>query len=221
MERHAELISTAGTIREVGARGGRLTVPLAELCDHVTAVEPSEAMREQLVATAEAWEVENVSVVASTWEEAVVEPHDLIICAHVVYTVTGIESFIRKLNDHTRKTVALISFERPATATYLPLWSHVHGEERIELPTLPQIQELLTEMGVEFTQIPLTSWAPRPFKTREQAQSECEARLFVTAGSQKSRILSEVLDSSLVEVDGGFRLKWAESHRPLIVNWNV
>jgi 2-polyprenyl-3-methyl-5-hydroxy-6-metoxy-1,4-benzoquinol methylase len=221
IDRLAELVSPDETVLDVGAGGGRLTVPLADYCSHVTAVEPSEAMRDQLAATAKAWDVNNVSIIASTWEQAVVEPHDLVVCAHVVYTVTGIESFVRKLSNHARKSVALISFERPATATYLPLWTRVHGEERIELPTLPQIRELLTEMGIEFVQTPLTAWAPRPFKTREQAQSECEARLFVAPRSNKAQVLSNVLDDSLIEVDGGLRLKWAESHRPLIVSWNV
>ena len=221
VEKLAELISPTETVLDVGAGGGRLTVPLAEYAVHVTAVEPSEAMRDQLIATADAWGVSNYSVVPSTWEEATVDAHDLVVCAHVVYTVTAIEAFVQKLNDHARKQVAIISFERPATATYSPLWSYVHGEERIELPTLAQIERLLDVLGIEFEKTPLKQWDPRPFKSREQAQSECEARLFVKAGSEKSKMLSDVLDSSLIEVDGGLRLEWAESHRPLIISWDV
>ena len=169
VERLAELLTPEQTVLDVGAGGGRLSVPLAEYCKHATAVEPSEAMREQLMATAKAWNVKNIEVVASRWEEAVVEPHDLVVCAHVVYTVTAIEAFVRKLIAHARRKVCLISFERPATATYLPLWSYVHGEERIELPTLPQIEKLLPEMGIDHEKKPLQEWAPRPFKSREQA----------------------------------------------------
>ena len=196
-------------------------IPLAEYCAHATAVEPSEAMREQLIATAEAWDVRNIEVVASRWEEAVVEPQDLVICAHVVYTVTGIEGFIRKLTSRARKAVALISFERPATATYLPLWSYVHGEERIELPTLPQIEKLPPAMGIDHRKKLLQEWALRPFKSREQALAECQARLFVKPGSEKSEMLSDVLGDSLEPVEGGFRLKWAEPHRPVIICWDV
>ncbi len=125
VERLAELVSPDGTVLDVGSGGGRLSIPLAEHCSHVTAVEPSEAMREQLIATAEEWNVQNISVVPSTWEEAEVDQHDLVVCAHVVYTVTEIESFINKLTAHARKTAALISFERPATSSYLPLWSYI------------------------------------------------------------------------------------------------
>ena len=221
VERLAELITPEQTVLDVGAGGGRLAIPLAEHCAHATAVEPSEAMREQLMATAEAWDVRNIEVVASRWEEAVVEPHDLVVCAHVVYTVTGIEGFVRKLTSKARRTVALISFERPATATYLPLWSYVHGEERIELPTLPQIEKLLPAMGIDHQKKSLQEWAPRPFKSRDQALAECQARLFVKPGSEKSEMLSGVLDDSLESVEGGFRLKWAEPHRPVIICWDV
>ncbi len=220
-EKLAELVSQDETVLDVGAGGGRLTIPLAETCAHVTAVEPSEAMREQLIATTEAWGIKNVSILATTWEEAQVEPHDLVVCAHVVYTVTAIEQFIRQLNEHARKAVALISFERPATATYLSLWPSVHGEERIQLPTLPQIEDLLTDLSINFERINLGEWLPRPFRDREQALAECQARLFVASGSDKSEKLSEVLDDSLVEVEGGLRLKWAEPHRPVIISWTV
>jgi hypothetical protein len=178
-------------------------------------------MREQLVATAASWGVQNVKVVASTWEEAVVDRHDLVVCAHVVYTVSSIESFVRKLSSHARKSVALISFARPATSTYLPLWTTVHGEERIELPTLPQIENLLSEMAIDYRKTMLQEWISRPFKSREQALAKCEARLFVARGTEKSEKLSAALDESLDEVEGGFRLKWAEPHRPVIVSWEV
>jgi len=54
VERLTELITPEQTVLDVGAGGGRLVIPLAEYCAHATAVEPSEAMREQLIATAEA-----------------------------------------------------------------------------------------------------------------------------------------------------------------------
>jgi SAM-dependent methyltransferase len=91
VERLAELVPSNGTVLDVGAGGGRLAVPLAGVCARVTAVEPSEAMREQLAATAAAWDVTNVTVLAGTWEEVEVEPHDVVICAHVAYTVREIE----------------------------------------------------------------------------------------------------------------------------------
>ncbi|MDA1279044.1 MAG: class I SAM-dependent methyltransferase [Chloroflexi bacterium] len=221
VEQLKEFIEPKDTVLDVGAGGGRLAIPLAEYCVQVTAVEPSQAMRERLIATARVWDVENVSVLSDRWEDIEVAPHDLVVCAHVVYTATHIEHFIAKLTSHARKTVALISFETPATSNYVPLWKLVHGEDRITLPTLPNIEELLSEMAIWYRKTPLESWISRPFVSRDQAISECESRLFITPGSRKSEMLADALDDSLVEVDGGYRLGWAEPHRPWIISWNA
>lgn len=220
-ERLAELVPLDGTVLDVGAGAGRLAVPLAEVCARVTAVEPSEAMRERLVATAAAWDVSNIELVASTWEQAGVAPHDVVICAHVVYTVREIENFVTKLAAHARHTVALVVFEKAAMAPYLPLWPRVHGEERIPLPALPEIERLLPQMGIEYRKIPIQERVSQAFKSREQALDESMARLFITPGSNKSAKLAEVLDDCLVEVDGGYRFEWAGPRRPWIVAWDV
>ncbi|MDP6668037.1 MAG: hypothetical protein QF357_11695, partial [Dehalococcoidia bacterium] len=44
---------------------------------------------------------------------------------------------------------------------------------------------------------------------------------FIAPGSEKSAKLAGLLDDSLVEVEGGFRLKWAEPHRPWIISWDA
>lgn len=220
-ERLAGLVSSSGTVLDVGAGGGRLAIPLAEVCARVTAVEPSEGMREQLIATAAAWDVSNINLVAGTWEDAEVAPHDLVICAHVVYTVREIENFVSKLIAHARQTVALVVFQRPAMSSYLPLWPKVHGEERIPLPALPEIEQLLPQMGIEYRKISLQERSSQSFQSRDQALDECQARLFVTPGSAKAAKLSEALDDCLVEVDDGYRFEWAQPRKLWIVAWDV
>ena len=59
------------TLIDVGAGAGRHAVPLAERLEWVTAVEPSEGMRAQIPHR------DNMTVVASTWEDAEVAPADL------------------------------------------------------------------------------------------------------------------------------------------------
>ncbi len=217
----AYLISSNETVLDVGAGAGRIALPIADHAKHVTAVEPSEGMRERMVQTAEAWGISNLSIIDSEWQRTEVEPHDLVVCAHVVYTVKDIEFFVQKLSANAKKHVALISFKRPAMAQYLPLWDSVHGEARIALPSLTEIEQLLHALVIDYEKIPLDPWISRPFKTIEQAQTESEARLFISPGSEKSQILSSVLEDSLVEVDGGYRFKWSEPHRPFIVLWNT
>ena len=87
------------TLIDVGAGTGRHVVPLAARLDWVTAVEPSEAMR-ALIAPAD-----NLTVVASAWEDAEVAPADLVICSHVLYAVAEPVPFIEKLVACARERV--------------------------------------------------------------------------------------------------------------------
>ena len=70
------------------------------------------------------------------------------LCAHVVYGVADIEPFIRKLERHARERVLILSHTASPLAQVSPFWKLVHGEERTELPTLPELLPVLWEMGI-------------------------------------------------------------------------
>ena len=145
------------TVMDVGAGAGRLAVPLSRHCRTVTAVEPSEAMRGRLTQMAEVWEASNLRVIPERWEDASPDPADIVLCAHVVYTVTDIELFTAKLDNFARELVAVILFEKPAAANYFPLWAKVHGEERLALPCSAGIHG---RSGGDGRRLPGTAAAP-------------------------------------------------------------
>src|ERR1700693_3706861 len=67
-------VSPTRTLIDAGAGTGRHAVPLSDLLEWVTAVEPSEGMR-AMMPTAD-----NMTVVASTWEDAEGAPAALVLC---------------------------------------------------------------------------------------------------------------------------------------------
>ena len=215
------MIRQTDTVLDVGAGAGRLAVPIAEHCAHVTAVEPSPAMAERMAGQAEAWGVSNLSIVEARWEDADVEPADVVVCSHVLYTVQDIEGFIQKLDRHARREVAVVLFEETAMSNYFEFWPAVHGEERVKLPSLPELKSLLTEMGIVFTATPLQEWESRPFKDRQTGVEETMARLFVGPDSEKAPVVEHAVESAVVAVDGGFRFRWARPHRPWLVRWDT
>ncbi len=220
----SKFVNASDTVLDVGAGAGRLAVPLAERCVHVTAVEPSEAMQSRLQEQANAWGLENLSIVTSTWEDAEVEPADVVVCAHVVYTVEDISGFLNKLTTHSRREVLIVVFEEPAMANYFELWNLVYGEKRIQLPSLNELKEVLTELGVTLLAEPLPEWQSRPFLDLENAYEESLARLFITPNSNNGDLttkLKSALQESLVQSDDGLRFKWARPHRPWLVRWSV
>ena len=80
-------------------RRGRHALPLAERLEWVTAVEPSEGMRALIPPR------DNMTVVASTWEDAAVAPADLFICCHVLYGVEEPVPFIAKMERSARERI--------------------------------------------------------------------------------------------------------------------
>src|ERR1700682_3292750 len=77
----APYASARKTVIDVGAGAGRHALPLAERVEWVTAVEPSEGMRAQIPPR------DNMTVIASTWQDAEVAKADLVICCHVLYGI--------------------------------------------------------------------------------------------------------------------------------------
>ena len=92
VNRLREEVAPHHTLLDVGAGGGRLALPAAIHCRSVVAVEPSPSMGEVLRQQASESSISNVSVVQARWEEAEVEPADLVLCAHVLYVVADIET---------------------------------------------------------------------------------------------------------------------------------
>lgn len=220
----SKFVRQTDTVLDVGAGAGRLAVPLAERCTHVTAVEPSEAMKARLEEQSKAWDVDNLSVVPSDWESAEVEPADVVICAHVVYTVQEIDRFLAKLTEKSRRDVIVVVFEEPAMANYFPLWDLVHGEQRIPLPCLNELKDVLNEMAIEFEDDALPEWQSRPFADFESAYEESMARMFITPGASNTGLtdrLRSALEDSLEPAEGGLRFNWAKPHRPWLVRWRA
>jgi hypothetical protein len=142
-------LTPESTLLDVGGGAGRHALPFALRCRHVTVVEPSPAMRAALAESAKSAGIANYSVVAEQWEQASVEAADVVFCAHVVYALADIVPFVRKLEDSSRDYVAIVMAMQAPLTRMSPFWKAAYGEERIDLPGLPELVPVLWEMGIE------------------------------------------------------------------------
>ena len=207
------------TLLDVGAGAGRLCVPLSFHCRRIVAVEPSPSMVQVLTQQVSELSVRNLSVVQSTWEDAVVEAADVVLCCHVLYVVKKVESFVRKLETHARETVLAVLFDSSPQASIYPVWRQVHGEERLRLPALSEFLEVLSELGVDPAVELLPPQHARGFDSQDHALEELTRRLYLAPASPEAADLEFALPGLLEEVDGALTIKGSQPHQPALVSW--
>ena len=131
------------TLIDVGAGAGRYAAPLADRLDWVTAVEPSQGMRDLIPPK------DNMTVIATSWEHAEAAPADFAICCHVLYGVADAPAFIRKLEAAATERVFIeLRYGQLLTASD-PIWELMTGSRRARQPEFADLWNLLLEMGIE------------------------------------------------------------------------
>ena len=182
----APYLSPRKTLIDVGAGAGRHAIPLAERLEWVTAVEPSEGMRAQIPRR------DNMTVVASSWEDAAVAPADLLICSHVLYGVENPVPFIAKMQASARERIFIMLRESPMAHLGALVRERMLGEEP-RLPRFTDLFMLLVQMGiapdVTFTTYP----NPQRYASIEEALADCQAMIGDRWDDEKGRAIVEGL----------------------------
>ena len=213
------MVEPGSTALDVGGGAGRMALPMALVCERVHVVEPSSSMVEHLRGAAADAGIGNVSVTQAVWEDAEVDAEDLALCAHVVYGVADIEPFLRKLAAHAKSLVVLLAFVESPMNRISRFWKPVHGEERIDMPALPELVNVLWEMGIFPDVQMLAPVLPDMFEDRDVALTQLRNRLYVRAGSAEDARLRAAMDDLLVDVDGGVMVKGVSPVRQGFVSW--
>lgn len=190
-------LSPRKTVLDVGAGWGRHAVPLTSRVDWVTAVEPSEGMRELLEPAA------NLTVIASAWEDAEAAPADLVICCHVLYGVADVVPFLEKLEGSARERVFVYMRDRPPPLPAEELAAQL-GFARTRMPEFRDLYEVLRQLGVE-PEVAVLRYASRPsYPSLEAAVEEVRAAMGERWQEARGRAY---LESRLVP-EGDGRLAW-------------
>lgn len=209
------------TVLDVGGGGGRLALPLALHCDSFTVVEPSASMLDELRRGADDTGIGNVTIVEGPWEEVSVDPAEIVLVAHVLYGVADVVPFVRKLEEHARERVLILTFMRAPQSYLSPLWKAVHNEERVDLPALPELLEVLWEMDIYPDLEMVQASGPAVFESRDEALEELRSRLYVSPGAESERRLKRAVDQELVEVPDGLQVRGSPGQRQGLLSWST
>ncbi|HET9614110.1 MAG TPA: methyltransferase domain-containing protein, partial [Candidatus Limnocylindrales bacterium] len=133
---------------DIGAGAGRYALPLALEVAEVIAVEPSASMRNALRTGKAEHGLANLRIVAGAWPDALAElgeppVADVGFIAHVGYDIEHIGPFLDAMERAARNRCLAMLTDRSPASVADPFWPLVHGEERVALPALPDLLELL------------------------------------------------------------------------------
>ena len=219
------LVRPGETWLDIGAGAGRYALPLArELAasgGRVIAVDPSRGMLDALRTTADEHAIDNVDVVEGRWPEVAGEVGvaDVSLIAHVSYDIAAIGPFFAAMEAATRRVCVAVLMERQPSSIADACWPSTWGEDRVPLPALPEVVELLRAHGRR-PLVRMLERVPRRFGSRAELTGFLRRQLWVAEGSEADQRFLEALEP-LIEVDddGGVGLV---GQRPLpigVVTW--
>ncbi len=207
------------TVLDVGGGAGRFALPMALKSRHVTVVEPSASMLEGLVEGMKEAGIDNISTVQQDWEDARVEPSDVLVCAHVVYGISDIEPFLRKVDSSTNERVMVLIFTETPMGGMTEVWKRVHGEDRIDLPALPELMNVLWEMDIYPDVEMVQTSGPRSAEDMKSALEMLRRIVYVEPGTEKDTRLMEAAKELLIETSDGLVVEGAKPRRQALVSW--
>jgi hypothetical protein len=163
--------------------------------------------------------IANITIMASPWEQAEVEPADVVLSAHVIYSIEDIGPFVMKLAAQARMKVCMPTFMRPPRDRYAPFWRWVHGEEKQELPGAAELMQVLWELDI-YPNLEMSAPIPfRPFKDWQRALDTLRPRLLVTPDTEGDARLQQAMRELLIETPAGYIIKGIPPGRLALISW--
>jgi SAM-dependent methyltransferase len=211
------LVVPGETWLDIGAGGGRYTLPLALIAGRVVAVEPSAGMQQVLREGMAEHAITNVDIVPSAWPMDGAPTADVAFISHVGYDIEDIGPFIDGMERSARRRCVAVLLAKPPAAIAAPFWPAIHGEARYQLPALPEFLALLLARGTLF-EVQLAARQPMSYPDLETARRFVIQQLFVPEDSPKLRGLDALIATHATERDGRWSFSWDDT--PVgIVSW--
>jgi len=204
------------TVLDVGAGVGRWTIPLAELGFAVTAVEPSEGMRQVLRERLDAREFGNVTIVSESWPGAGVPLHDVAVAAYSMYTSPDLAAFARAMGERARRLCCLAMRLPAQHGVMADLSERIHGECH-DSPNFIVGYNALLESGftpnVFIEPAPVRYWSD---PSLDEALVRAKRHLGL-AGDQWDTLIAETLQTRLLKTNAGYQ--WPDWMRAAVAWW--
>lgn len=189
-----DLAQAGETWLDIGAGGGRISIPLAERVGEVIAVDGSAAMVARLRGEAARRGITNVRALpAAPWPlRSVPLEVDVAFSSHVLYEVMRPVQFLEAMERSARRLCAVLLADEAGGRPPEAAWLAVHGERYARLPALGELLELLGARGIEPTvrEIEIRG-GPLSGLATDRLLAVMRSRLLLAEGTAKDHALRE------------------------------
>ena len=180
-------------------------------------------MLEGLLEIAEDYAVENVRTIEARWPLADARAAadfeaDVALIAHVGYDVEAIGPFVDALEAAAGRLCVAVLMEQVPAAAANPFWPPVHGEERVPLPALPDLLELLEARGRR-PSVERIAIEPRRFESRDAIEGFVRRQLWIDPAGPKEARFQKALGALTVQTEEGWTLEGRGTSTVGIVTW--
>ncbi len=205
------------TVLDVGAGSGRWTIPLAKTAKTVTAIEPSSSMVDNLHRNIASAELNNIQITQSSWEGAIVEPHDITVCAHAMYASPDLASFVRKIERYTTRACYLAMRLPPSDGIIGELSLDIYGCHH-DSPNAVIAYNALYLIGIYanvLVENDIYRWTDNTF---EEAFARAKRHLRLRASTTYDTLIRDTLAKRLSLIKN--RYVWPDGMRSALLWWS-
>jgi SAM-dependent methyltransferase len=211
------LMQPDDVVLDIGAGGGRYSLPLALFCHEVIALDPSPGMLEVLRQGMAEHDISNVRPLAGRWPETTADG-DVALMSHLGYDVEDIGPFLEAMERAARRLCIAVLLDQPPPREADRLWPAIHGVERAALPSLPEFLSLLLARGRLF-EVRLFERPAQSYPQREVLLAWLRGQLWTAPDGEKDRQLQRLLAERAEERDDRIALSWQPA-RVGVVTWH-
>jgi hypothetical protein len=209
-------IGSRASVVDIGAGDGRWTIPLAKIASTVTAVEPASDMSDILRENIKTSQV-NIQIIQSSWEKANVEVHDIVICAHAMYSSPDLALFVHKMEQHARKACYLGIRLPPADGVIAELSNTINGCIHDSANAVIAYNALYS-LGIYANIVVENDIYPWINNTLEEAFLRVKRHLHLESTGAYDGLIRDTLNKRLILTNNGY--VWPDGMRSALLWWN-
>lgn len=215
-------VSSNDTILDLGCGEGTITIPLAEKCDNLLAVDKSQKMLNNIQKKAKIRNLNNISLLCEdifNLNKDTIGSYDIIVASRSITNTYNIKEILSKLNEMANKSVYITFYGPNNKKEAMKALRYVGEEFEDKTPHYSIVFNLLVSMGINPNAVNLECESVKSYDTLEEAVERFKWKI-KDLSKEKEELLNEYLKKVFIKNRNG---KWENPNDKgdwILIWWN-